>query len=93
MVALVICGYRWFGLWGTGTALSAAYLFDLVIVVVYASVRYGYRMSPSVVRYMSIQYPLGIVVYVFAVLRMPTAISLAVAPQPFWSAQACLYIY
>ncbi len=77
MVALVIGGYRWFGLWGTGAALSAAYLFDLIIVVVYAHVRYGYRMSPSVVRYMAIQYPLGIAVYAFAVLRMPTIASVA----------------
>ncbi len=93
MVALVICGYRWFGLWGAGAALSAAHLFDLIIVVTYASVRYGYRMSPSVVRYMAIQYPLGIAVYAFAVLRMPSVVSLVgCAVAILASAGVSLYI-
>ncbi len=75
MVALVVIGYRLFGLWGTGVALSAAHLFDLIIVVAYASARYGYRMSPSVMRYMAVQYPLGLLVYAFTVLSWPPCVA------------------
>jgi O-antigen/teichoic acid export membrane protein len=71
MVLLVIGGYHCFGLWGAGAALSVAYLLELLLVVGWASARYGFRLSPSVLRYMLAQYPLGMAVYVFAVFPWP----------------------
>ena len=64
LVLFMIFGYRWWGLWGTGVALSASYLVDLVIIYVYTYVRYGYRMSFPVVQYASMQFPLGVAAYV-----------------------------
>lgn len=76
MVAMVVGGYRWFGLVGTGVALSLVYLLDLVMIVAYASVRYGFRLAPSALRYMAVQYPLGLVAYAFAVANVPLWASL-----------------
>ncbi len=76
MVVLVVLGYRWLGLVGTGVALSLAYLLDLVMIVAYANVRYNFRLTPSVLRYMAVQYPLGVVAYAFAVANVPLWISL-----------------
>jgi O-antigen/teichoic acid export membrane protein len=64
LVLFMIFGYRWWGLWGTGVALSASYLVDLVIIYVYTYVRYGYRISFPVVQYASMQFPLGVAAYV-----------------------------
>lgn len=61
---------------GTGVALSLVYLLDLVMIVAYASVRYGFRLAPSALRYMAVQYPLGLVAYAFAVANVPLWASL-----------------
>lgn len=59
IVVLVIYGYKWFGLLGTGIALSLAHLIELIIVLSYAYIRYGYSPSASVLGYMAMSYPLG----------------------------------
>ena len=76
MVVLVVLGYRWLGLVGTGVALSLAYLLDLAMIVAYANRRYNFRLTPSVLRYMAVQYSLGVVAYAFAVANVPLWISL-----------------
>lgn len=63
LVILVIVGYRYWNLLGTGIALSLSYLIDLVMLYVYARVKYGYRLSLSVVQLMAIQIPLALVIY------------------------------
>jgi len=63
MVILVILGYQHWGLLGTGIALALANVFDIVVTYIYASIRYGYRMSMSVLRYLGLQFPLGLAVY------------------------------
>lgn len=63
VVALIVIGFRWWGLLGTGIALSVAYVFDFLLVFVYANIRYRYRMSLQVVRYIALQFPLGIAAY------------------------------
>lgn len=62
-VLLVVFGFQWWALVGTGYALALAHLFDLLIVWTYAYVRYGYVPSSQVLRYMAIQYPLGLAAY------------------------------
>ena len=66
LVLLIVVGYRYLGLLGTGVALAVSYVIDLVIVYVYTNVHYGYRLSASVVRYATIQLLLGAGVYCVA---------------------------
>ena len=66
LVALIVVGYRYLGLLGTGVALAVSYVVDLLIVYAYTYVHYGYRLSASVVRYATIQLLLGAGVYVVA---------------------------
>lgn len=64
MVILVVLGYQYWGLFGTGVALSVSYFFDILLVGGYAYMRYQYRVSQSVLLYAAIQFSLGIAVYV-----------------------------
>ena len=63
LVILIVFGFRMWGLFGTGVALSLSYLLDLVMILVYAYVRYRYVVSPQVRKYVFIQFPLGIAAY------------------------------
>ncbi len=47
---LVVGGFAWKGLVGAGLALSAANLFDLVLILTFCSRHYGYRMNRSTLR-------------------------------------------
>ncbi|MBO5187619.1 MAG: oligosaccharide flippase family protein [Prevotella sp.] len=62
-VLLVMFGYNQWGLTGTGIALSLAYLLDLIMIVVYARIRYHYVVSSHVCRYVLLQLPLGMAAY------------------------------
>ena len=63
LVGLVIFGYDRWGLTGTGLALTLSYVIDLAVVYLYTSLRYGYRLSLSVVQMVCIQLPLGVCAY------------------------------
>jgi O-antigen/teichoic acid export membrane protein len=63
MVLFVVVGFYYWGLIGTGVALSLSYLVNVVMVYAYAYVKYGYRLSLGVVQLVAIQLPLGIAVY------------------------------
>ena len=71
MVSLLILGYRFLGLFGTGLALSLAYVVDLVVICIYTRIRYHYRMSSSVVLYFVMQLPLGLSVYILTFVQNP----------------------
>ena len=68
LVVLIIVGYQYWGLFGTGVALSLSYLLDIILVGVYAYVRYHYRMSGRVARYVALQLLLGVAVYVVSLI-------------------------
>jgi len=70
-VLLVVYGFRQWGLVGTGFALALAHLFDLLMIWAYAHFRYGYAPSAQLVRYMAIQYPLGMATYVTTLISSP----------------------
>ncbi|MBM6992664.1 MAG: oligosaccharide flippase family protein [Prevotella sp.] len=59
-VLLVIVGYKYLGLVGTGVGLAFAGLINLVVVFVYARWKYGYSIASTVKLYTLIQLPLGI---------------------------------
>lgn len=68
LLGLVIFGYRYWGLFGTGVALSLSYLVDILLVGTYAYVRYQYRVSAPVLRYATVQVTLGIAVYMVTLI-------------------------
>lgn len=61
---LVILGYRYFGLLGTGFGLLVASLVNFVVVVAYARWRYRFVASRDVRFYALSQVPLGVLAYV-----------------------------
>lgn len=63
LLGLIFFGYRYWGLFGTGVALSLSYVLDLIIIYIYARIRYCYRVSGSVVRYVSLQMLLACLAY------------------------------
>ena len=63
LVALIILGYRYWGLLGTGVAITLAHGFDMVMIQVYAHKKYGYRMSAAVSRYAFVLFLLGALAY------------------------------
>ena len=64
MVLFVVIGYHYWGLIGTGIALSLSYFSNVLMVYAYASIKYGYKVSLPVVQLIAIQVPLGIAVYI-----------------------------
>ncbi len=60
VVLLVIGGYRLSGLTGTGYGLLAASVLNLFMVLVYSRCRFSFRLSSTVVRYLFMQLPLGL---------------------------------
>ncbi len=53
--ALIAAGYYWWGITGTGVALSVAGLIDLLMIAVCYSVKYGFRFSFSTLRVALVQ--------------------------------------
>lgn len=63
LVVLIILGYRYWELYGTGIALVVAYSFNILLVYLYAHYRYGYTFSVPVLQLTAIQLPIGVAVY------------------------------
>ena len=68
MVVLVVAGYHWLGLAGTGIALVVTGLLNLALVVYYARYKYQYVLSRNVVVYSLVQMPLGLAAYFTALV-------------------------
>ena len=62
-VVLIIFGFKYLGLFGTGLALATAGFIDFVLVNVYAHIRYKYTISNYVLNVFLLQLPLLIVAY------------------------------
>ena len=71
LVGLIVMGYRYWGLFGTGVALSASYLIDLCVVGGYAWFHYRYRFSRTVVGYAFVQIALGMSAYLVSLTAAP----------------------
>lgn len=59
---VITCFDRW-GLWGTGLAVTLSNVVDLLIILVYARMRYRYVPSRQVVAAASVLLPLGLLAY------------------------------
>lgn len=64
IVLYVVVGFRWGGLNGTGVSLLLAGACNLLFVLIFMRIKYGYRISASVVLYACLQIPWGILAYV-----------------------------
>ena len=71
LVVLIIFGYRHWGLFGTGVALSLSYLLDILMVGTYAFLRHQYRPSLPVLYYSALQFSLGLAAYIVTLIDNP----------------------
>ena len=62
VLATAACFDRW-GLTGAGSAILIGNALDLAVIIVYAGIRYRYRMSRQVLVYAGLQLPLGAAAY------------------------------
>ena len=67
-VLLVVLGYQYWGLLGTGIAITLAHVFDYLMINLYAYKKYGYRVSATVSRYAIVLFALGFLAYAFTIL-------------------------
>lgn len=63
LVVAVIYGYRLFGLFGTGVAITLTAVFDFCLLFFFMHHTYQYQVSSSVVRYALIQTPIGLLAF------------------------------
>ena len=63
-VIFVIIGFQWKGLTGIGIAIFAVGILDFILVLVYAHLKYAYRLSFTVCKYFLWQFPLCVMAYV-----------------------------
>ena len=82
MVAIVI-GFRLWGLWGTGLAIVVAHVAESILVTGYATWKYGYRTTSSVVRYAAVQMLIGFTAF---------AVTLFCEGLYYWITEAALTI-
>ena len=62
VAATVACFGRW-GLAGAGAAILISNTLDLAVILVYAGVRYGFRLSRQVVACAAVHIPVGVAAY------------------------------
>ncbi len=68
LVCCVVFGFRQWGIYGTGVALVAAHVFDLLMIYGYAYWKYGYRCTSVVVGYALVQTTIGLIAYAVSCL-------------------------
>lgn len=64
LVIFVIIGFQWKGLTGIGVAIFAVGVLDFILVLVYAHLKYAYRLSFAVCKCFLWQFPLCVMAYV-----------------------------
>ena len=67
-VILIFFGYRYWGLFGTGVAITLAHVFEFILVNAYAYKKYGYRSSATVYGYAIVQGALGLLAYILTLV-------------------------
>lgn len=82
-VTFIIVFYNRWGLFGTGVALSLAYLIELVTVYLYTHIRYRYTFSSQVVKYAGVHFLLGSIAY---------SITFITSGIAYWVLGLCLFL-
>ena len=63
LAVFVVFGYLQWGLWGAGVGLAAAYLVELLFVLVYSYVHFDYFMSREALVHLLVQLLIGMATY------------------------------
>ena len=63
----VIVGYRYWGIWGTGLAITLAHLAEFLIINGYARWRYQYKQSSTVMKYGAIHLLIGLSAFILTI--------------------------
>ena len=64
LVVFIILGYRHWGIWGTGLAITLAHLAEFLIINGYARWRFQYKQSSTVVKYGAVHLLIGLLAYI-----------------------------
>lgn len=80
-VALMVVGYRCWGIYGTGLAIVAVHVVDYLMINAFAYWQYSYRCTTSVVRYGALQLTVGVAAYL---------VSCAAEGWLYWTTEAAL---
>ena len=64
LVVFVVLGYRHWGIWGTGLAITLAHLAECLIINGYARWRYQYKQSSTVMKYGAVHLLIGLSAYI-----------------------------
>ena len=83
VVGLTILGYLYDGLTGTGVAILAAGVFNILLVLIYTKLKFGVQLRPFLVLLLLSQMSIGIAAY--AVTRLFTGV-------PYWTLGAFLFL-
>lgn len=68
LVCSTIFFYNKYGLLGAGMAILFTATFDFLMLMAYMRYRFGYVMSATVVKYICLQFPVGILAYLVTVM-------------------------
>lgn len=71
IVVLTWALYKWLGLVGTGVALTSAMVVDYAFAYAMMRIKYGYKISEEVLRYVLLQFPLGLLAFLVTLLKSP----------------------
>jgi O-antigen/teichoic acid export membrane protein len=83
LVLAIVCCFQLWGLWGTGLAIVIAHVVENVLVIGYATWKYGYRITSAVVRYAAVQMSIGFLAF---------AVTLLCEGALYWITEAALTI-
>ena len=83
LIVAIVMGYRLWGIWGTGVAIVIAHVAENFFVTGYATWKFDYRTTSSVMRYAAIQMTIGFAAY---------AVTLLTDGWLYWITEAALTI-
>ena len=67
LVVFVMLGYRHWGIWGTGLAITLAHLAEFLFINGYARWRYQYKQSSTVMKYGAVHLLIGLLAYILTI--------------------------
>jgi O-antigen/teichoic acid export membrane protein len=68
LIVAIVVGYQLWGIWGTGLAIVIAHVAENFFVTGFATWKYGYHITSSVMRYAAIQMTIGFAAYAVTML-------------------------
>lgn len=69
IVVLTFVLYNWMGLLGAGVALTLSMIVDYVVAYIVIKAKYGYSISIEVLKYVAMQFPLGILAFLVTMVE------------------------